>query len=85
MMKALIAFAIGGLVAGGVALAAPANAGCQSGWTPWGGAEVCDGPIAPDGSFQRCQTFGAFGLGGTLPCFTANVNNLNGQPPWIGP
>jgi hypothetical protein len=84
-MRALVVVAVSGLIAGGIALAAPANAGCQSGWTPWGGGEICDGPIAPDGSFQRCQAFGVFGLGGTLPCFTANVNNLNGQPPWVGP
>ncbi len=84
-MTSVVALTVGALVAGGIALAAPANAGCQSGWTPWGGGQICDGPIAPDGSFQRCQTVGVLGFGGTLPCFTLNVNNLNGQPPRVAP
>jgi hypothetical protein len=84
-MKALVALTISGLVASGIALAAPANAGCQSGWTPWGGGEICDGPIAPDGTFQRCQTVGVLGFGGSMPCFVVDANNLNGQPPWVGP
>ncbi|MGV0793716.1 CDGP domain-containing protein [Mycolicibacterium sp. XJ1819] len=82
-MKSLVALMAGLLAAGGIALAAPANAGCQAGWTPWGGGEICDGPIAPDGSFQRCQSVGVLGFGGTLPCFTLNVNNLEGQPPYV--
>jgi hypothetical protein len=59
-MKGLVALAISALTASGatVALAAPANAGCQSGWTPWGGGEICDGPIAPEGNFERCQSTG---------------------------
>jgi len=81
-MKALVAVAISGLVASGIALAAPANAGCQSGWTPWGGAEICDGPVASDGNFQRCQTTGVLGFGGTN-CFIVNVSGAS--PPWVGP
>ena len=73
-MKALVAVAISGLVASGIAFAAPANAGCQSGWTPWGGGEICDGPVAPDGNFQRCQTTGVLGFGGSN-CFIVNVNS----------
>jgi hypothetical protein len=84
-MKALVALAIGALTASGIALAAPATAGCQSGWTPWGGSEICDGPIAPDGSFQRCQTVGVLGFGGSLPCVIMNANDLQGQQPWVGP
>jgi hypothetical protein len=84
-MKTLIALAVGAMAASGIALAAPANAGCQSGWTPWGGGQICDGPINVDGNFQRCQTVGVLGFGGSVPCFTVNVNNHNGQPPWIGP
>lgn len=84
VMKTLVALAIGILGASGIALAAPANAGCQSGWTPWGGGEICDGPIASDGNFQRCQTTGVLGFGGGN-CYIVNVNNLNGQPPWVGP
>ncbi|KKW62264.1 hypothetical protein ABQF17_25365 [Mycolicibacterium elephantis] len=81
-MKGLVALAIGALAAGGIAFAAPANAGCQGGWTPWGGGEICDGPIAPDGSFERCQAAGALGWGGNN-CYIANV--ATAQPPWIGP
>jgi hypothetical protein len=84
MMKALVGLAISGLVAGGIALAAPANAGCQGGWTPWGGGTTCDGPIAGDGTFQRCVTAGAMGFGGTN-CYLLNVNNLEGQVPYVGP
>ena len=39
----------------------------------------------PDGNFQRCQSVGVLGFGGTLPCSIVNVNNLNGQAPWVGP
>jgi hypothetical protein len=84
-MKALVALAIGVLGAAGIVFAAPANAGCSAGWTPWGGGQICDGPISPDGSFQRCQSVGVLGFGGTLPCTVMNVNNLNGAPPWVGP
>jgi hypothetical protein len=78
-MKALVALAIGALAASGIALAAPAN-----GWTPWGGGTTCDGPIGRDGSFQRCVTADAMGFGGTN-CLLANVNDLEGQQPYVGP
>jgi hypothetical protein len=83
-MKALVALAVAGLAASGIALASPASAGCQGGWTPWGGGTTCDGPIAGDGSFQRCVTAGAMGFGGTN-CYLLNVNNLEGQVPYVGP
>jgi len=83
-MKTLLALSIGALAAGGIALAAPANAGCQGGWTPRGGGTTCDGPIAADGSFERCVTAGAMEFGGTN-CFLANFNNLEGQVPYVGP
>lgn len=53
-MKALIGLAVTALAASGIALAtaAPAGAGCQGGWTPWGGGTTCDGPIGQDGTFQ---------------------------------
>ena len=73
-MKALVALAVSGLVASGIALAAPAGAGCQGGWTPWGGGTTCDGPIAGDGTFQRCVTAGAMGFGGIKK--TQNRANL---------
>jgi len=50
-----------------------------------GGGEICDGPIAPDGTFHRCQSVGVLGFGGSMPCFVVDANNLNGQPPWVGP
>lgn len=81
-MKTLVALAVGALAAGGIALAAPANAGCQSTWTPWGGGEICDGPVGPDGNFERCQSARAMGFGGSN-CFILNVANAN--PPRVGP
>jgi hypothetical protein len=44
------------LMAGGlIASAPPASAGCQ-----YGGLVVskCDGPVQPDGNWQRCVVFG---------------------------
>jgi hypothetical protein len=84
LMKTLVALTISLLAASGIALASPASAGCQGGWTPWGGGTTCDGPIAGDGTFQRCVTAGAMGFGGTN-CFLANINNLAGQVPYVGP
>jgi hypothetical protein len=83
-MKALVGLAISGLVAGGIAMAAPANAGCQGGWTPWGGSTTCDGPLAADGTFQRCVTTGVMGFGG-VNCYLLNVNDMSGQQPYVGP
>lgn len=64
--------------------APPAEAGCQGGWTPWGGGTTCDGPIAQDGTFQRCVTAGAMGFGGTN-CYLLNINNIANQIPYVGP
>lgn len=84
MRKIVMALAVGLLVPGGLATAPAAYAGCQGGWTPWGGGTICDGPIAVNGMFQRCQTTSALGFGGTS-CFLVDANNLAGQPPWVGP
>jgi hypothetical protein len=49
---------VGGLVAvlmaGGLIASAPASAGCQ-----YGGPVIskCDGPVQPDGTWQRCVVF----------------------------
>jgi hypothetical protein len=83
-MKTLVALAISGLIASSIALAAPASAGCQGGWTPWGGSTTCDGPIAGDGTFQRCVAADAMGFGGTN-CYLLNVNDMGGQQPYVGP
>lgn len=64
--------------------APPAEAGCQGGWTPWGGGTTCDGPIGQDGTFQRCVTAGAMGFGGTN-CYLLNINNIANQIPYVGP
>lgn len=85
-MKTFVALAAGMIAAGGIAVAAaaPAGAGCQGGWTPWGGGTTCDGPVSGDGSFQRCVTAGAAGFGGTN-CYLLNVNELAGNVPYVGP
>jgi len=54
-MAAFIAGLGVALMAGGlIAAAPPANAGCQ-----YGGAYLskCDGPVQPDGTWQRCVAF----------------------------
>ena len=44
------------LMAGGlIAAAPPANAGCQYGGP--GVISKCDGPVLPDGTWQRCVAF----------------------------
>ncbi|HTM86306.1 MAG TPA: hypothetical protein VL179_15665 [Mycobacterium sp.] len=85
-MKTLIGLAVSTLAAGGIAMAVavPAGAGCQGGWTPWGGSTTCDGPINQDGTFQRCITAGAMGFGGTN-CYLMNISNMGGSPPYVGP
>ena len=52
--------------------------GNQAGFA--GARKVAD----PDGTFERCQTAGAMGFGGTN-CFLLNVNNLGSNPPYVGP
>ena len=50
-----------------VALAAPAGAGpagCQGGWSPWGGGSYCDGTSYVDGSYDHCANVTVMGFGG---------------------
>ena len=50
------------LMSGGlIAAAPPANAGCQ-----YGGPVIskCDGPVQPDGTWQRCVVFSHWAGGG---------------------
>ena len=55
-IAAFIASLGGALMPGGViATAPPANAGCQSGGL--GIISKCDGPLQPDGTWQRCVAF----------------------------
>lgn len=55
MRYMLIGATVSALAALGVGIAAPASAGCET----QAFAQYCDGPIRPDGTFDRCQT--AFG------------------------
>ena len=86
-MRTVVAILFSVFAASGVALAsAPAaSAGCAPGWTPWGGGERCDGPIQPDGFFERCDVFGAFGFVGPRQCYMVDSNNLGGNLPRVGP
>jgi hypothetical protein len=59
-----------GFVVAGAAFAAPAAAGCETG--PF--AQYCDGPIRPDGTWDRCfsttpqATYGQYGqVSGIVP------------------
>jgi hypothetical protein len=68
-----------GLFAVSVGLAAPVSAGCER--QPF--AQYCDGPIRPDGTFERCQTtfgnvnaFGAYTVPPTYRCYPVDP----GQP-----
>jgi hypothetical protein len=55
-IAALIASLGAALMAGGmIAAAPPANAGCQYGGP--GILNKCDGPVQPDGTWQRCVAF----------------------------
>jgi hypothetical protein len=49
------------LMAGGLIAAPPANAGCQ-----YGGPFLskCDGPVQPDGTWQRCVAFATWVVSG---------------------
>jgi hypothetical protein len=55
-IAAFIASLGAALMAGGlIAAAPPANAGCQYGGL--GIISKCDGPVQPDGTWQRCVAF----------------------------
>ncbi len=41
------------------------TAGCQGGWTPWGGGTYCDSNPYPDGSYDHCVSVSVLGWGGT--------------------
>lgn len=69
----------------GLVSAPTASAGCQGLWTPWGGGQRCDGPIDPNGFFQRCETGGAFGFNTPQQCYQIDSNNLGDNQPWIAP
>ncbi|MBW0016827.1 MAG: hypothetical protein JO236_04675 [Mycobacterium sp.] len=71
------------LMAGGlIASAPPANAGCQYGGV--GIINKCDGPIQPDGTWQRCVAFATWMPSGAssylVPDKRCNVIGPNQYP-----
>jgi len=71
-MKFALPITVMALAAAGVSFAAPASAGCET--QPF--ARYCDGPIRPDGTFDRCQTtcgnvnaFGVYTVPPTYRCY----------------
>ncbi|MGV0715842.1 hypothetical protein ABQE93_10590 [Mycolicibacterium sp. XJ662] len=82
MKKIIVGAAIAFLTASGLAVATPANAGCQSAWVGiFGGGQRCDGPIDTLGNFTRCDRGHGMGFGGSN-CYVVNVGDP-GQPPHI--
>lgn len=73
------AVAVGALGAS-VILAAPASAGCET--QPF--AQYCDGPVRPDGTWDRCQV--AFGttnaFGAVIVPSTSRCYPINPAEPW---
>lgn len=52
MRQYLVSGLAAGLMTGALIVAAPpASAGCQ----PYGLGQLCDGPLEPDGTWQRCE------------------------------
>ena len=49
--------------------ASSANAGCMSQYAMGGYIQACDGPIRPDGSWDRCTAGGFGGFGGQSGCY----------------
>jgi hypothetical protein len=68
------------MTAGLIAAAPPASAGCQ-----YGGLVIskCDGPVQPDGSWQRCATFPRTTSGQSSYLPDTNCQTLGpDQHPW---
>lgn len=71
------------LAAGGIALAAPAAAGCEG----QAFAQYCDGPIRPDGTWDRCMeaygttnAFGAVLVPNVSRCYPIDPNAFPPTP-----
>jgi hypothetical protein len=66
MKQCFVAGLAAALIAGVlVASAPPASAGCQ--YEGWSVISKCDGPVQPDGTWQRCVLFSSTGTGSGLP------------------
>lgn len=62
MRKVLLTLLVAGMLALATLFAAPAEAQCNSTWSPWGGQTVC---TYPDGSTTTCGWWQFWGFGGT--------------------
>ncbi|OBF29141.1 hypothetical protein [Mycobacterium sp. ACS4331] len=75
MRTVIIAGIAGVLASGGIAMAGPATAGCQSAFISiFGGGQRCDGPIDQLGNFTRCDSGHGMGFGGSN-CYVVNVSD----------
>ncbi|MBN3458870.1 hypothetical protein JNN96_33065 [Mycobacterium sp. DSM 3803] len=80
MKKLIVAVSAGLLAASGIALAAPAGAGCQGAYIGiFGGGQRCDGPVDPLGNFTRCESGYGMGFGGQN-CYVVNVGDPGHGP-----
>jgi hypothetical protein len=64
-----------------IVAAPPASAGCQHGGIT---VSKCDGPVQPDGTWQRCAVFSEYGSG-RLSYYSTNLNCQTlgpDQHPW---
>ena len=71
-MKLRIVILVSAIAGAGIGLAAPASAGCET--QPF--AQYCDGPIRPDGTWDRCFQAAqqpVFGQYGQMTGYTAPV------------
>jgi hypothetical protein len=76
-MKIRLAAFVTALAAAGIGFAAPASAGCET----QAFAQYCDGPIRPDGTWDRCMVafgttnaFGAVIVPSTSRCYPIDPN-----------
>jgi hypothetical protein len=70
-MRCIVGGQVAALTAGAlIGVAPPASAGCTPG-APFA-VSKCDGPIQPDGTWQRCVTFGRTGV--SQPSYLTNTN-----------
>ncbi|WP_102144539.1 hypothetical protein [Mycobacterium hubeiense] len=80
MKTIIISGLISLLASGGIAVATPASAGCQSAFVSiFGGGQRCDGPINSLGNFTRCDAGHGMGFGGSN-CYVVNVNDPTQAP-----
>ncbi len=82
MNRLFLASAIGALVSGGIGLASPAAAGCNTmAIGIFAGGQRCDGPVDGTGDFTRCDQGFGMGFGGSR-CYVVKFGDP-GQPPYV--